>query len=293
MSALSDRLVMQLLRIRNRELDLEVKQQELDNKLIQEKDLRQELSVEQEKLTKLKSLQETLEKMNDESDAKYKALQEDDENQKKKLSEELKKHIAEADELSRDLAQREQRAQSRKDLLLKQKEIYDQHSNTGREKFDELVGKREGEMQALAEKNKDNILRAPELKKQLDAETEQLRAAKAGQEELKSKVDAFLSRFSDIQGQLSESKKLYESASLDKDRNTRTLKALSADLEMLRRRAATSKAERDKELAKVSALEEKAETMRTQIATFENIARMLNDATAGSAPTEITASKAL
>ncbi|CBZ39055.1 hypothetical protein, conserved [Leishmania donovani] len=286
MSALSERLVMQLLRIRNRELELETKQQELDSKLRQEEDLRKELEVEQEKLAKLRSVQETLEKMNEGLEAKYKAVKEDDELQRKQISEELKKRIAEVDEVSRELAEREQRAQSRKELLLKQQEIYDQHSNSGKEKFDELVAKRASEIEALTKKKDDNIRRTPELRKQLETETEQLTAAKAQQMELQAKVNEFLNRFSIIQSQLNEAKRLYESASTDKDRSTRMLKALESDLEMLRRRAATSKAERDKELAKVTALTERMEAVRSQINTFENITKMLTmsddgDAAAG------------
>ncbi|CAJ1993994.1 hypothetical protein conserved [Leishmania donovani] len=286
MSALSERLVMQLLRIRNRELELETKQQELDSKLRQEEDLRKELEVEQEKLAKLRSVQETLEKMNEGLEAKYKAVKEDDELQRKQISEELKKRIAEVDEVSRELAEREQRAQSRKELLLKQQEIYDQHSNSGKEKFDELVAKRASEIEALTKKKDDNIRRTPELRKQLETETEQLTAAKAQQMELQAKVNEFLNRFSIIQSQLNEAKRVYESASTDKDRSTRMLKALESDLEMLRRRAATSKAERDKELAKVTALTERMEAVRSQINTFENITKMLTmsddgDAAAG------------
>ncbi|KAG5489022.1 hypothetical protein JIQ42_00643 [Leishmania sp. Namibia] len=288
MSALSERLVKQLLRIRNRELTLETTQQELDNKLKLEEDLRKELEVEQEKLAKLRSVQETLEKINDGSEAKYRAVKEEDEQQRKQISEELKKRIAEVDEVSRDLAEREQHAHSRKELLLRQQEVYDQHSSTGKEKFDELVAKRESEMEALNRKKEDNIRRAPGLKKQLEVETEQLTVAKAEQEELKAKVDEFLARFAVIQAQLKEAKKVYESASTDKDRHTRVLKALESDLEMLRRRAATSRAERDKELAKVTALKEKMEATRNQISTFENITKMLSVSEAGDAATGAT-----
>ncbi|KAG5465918.1 hypothetical protein CUR178_00633 [Leishmania enriettii] len=288
MSALSERLVKQLLRIRNRELTLETTQQELDNKLKLEEDLRKELEVEQEKLAKLRSVQETLERINDGSEAKYRAVKEEDEQQRKQISEELKKRIAEVDEVSRDLAERDQHAHSRKELLLKQQEIYDLHSSTGREKFDELVAKRESEMEALNRKKEDNILRAPGLKKQLVVETEQLKIAKTEQEELKAKVDEFLARFAVIQAQLKEAKKVYESASADKDRHTRVLKALESDLEMLRRRAATSRAERDKELAKVTALKEKMEATRNQISAFENITKMLSVSEADDAATGAT-----
>lgn len=282
---------MQLLRIRNRELELETKQQELDSKLRQEEDLRKELEVEQEKLAKLRRVQETLERMNEELEAKYKAVKEDDELQRKQISEELKKRIAEVDEVSKDLAEREQRAQSRKELLLKQLEIYDQHSSSGKEKFDELVAKRATEIEVLTKKKDDSIRRTPELRKQLETETEQLTAAKAQQVELQAKVNEFLDRFSVIQSQLNEAKKVYESASTDKDRNTRMLKALESDLEMLRRRAATSKAERDKELAKVTALTEKKEAVRSQINTFENITKMLSAGEDGDAATGSTESR--
>ncbi|CAG9584148.1 conserved hypothetical protein [Leishmania major strain Friedlin] len=291
MSALSERLVMQLLRIRNRELELETKQQELDSKLKQEEDLRKELEVEHEKLAKLRSVQETLEKMNEGLEAKYKAVKEDDELQRKQISEELKKRIAEVDDVSRELAEREQRAQSRKELLLKQQEIYDQHSNSGKEKFDELVAKRASEIEALTKKKDDNIHRIPELRKQLVTETEELTAAKALQVELQAKVNEFLNRFSVIQSQLNDAKRVYESASTDKDRSTRMLKALESDLEMLRRRAVTSKAERDKELAKVTALTERTEAVRSQITTFENIAKMLTASQDGDAASGATESR--
>lgn len=282
---------MQLLRIRNRELELETKQQELDSKLKQEEDLRKELEVEHEKLAKLRSVQETLEKMNEGLEAKYKAVKEDDELQRKQISEELKKRIAEVDDVSRELAEREQRAQSRKELLLKQQEIYDQHSNSGKEKFDELVAKRASEIEALTKKKDDNIHRIPELRKQLVTETEQLTAAKALQVELQAKVNEFLNRFSVIQSQLNDAKRVYESASTDKDRSTRMLKALESDLEMLRRRAVTSKAERDKELAKVTALTERTEAVRSQITTFENIAKMLTASQDGDAASGATESR--
>ncbi|KAG5464441.1 hypothetical protein LSCM1_00628 [Leishmania martiniquensis] len=286
MSALSERLVKQLLRIHDRELALETAQRGLDSKLKQEEDLRKGLEVEQEKLAKLRSVQETLEKINDGSEAKLKAVKEEDELQRKQISDELKKRIAEVDEVSRALAEREQHAQSRKELLLKQQEIYDQHSSTGKEKFDELVAKREGEMETLNQKKEENLRRAPKLQQQLEEETEQLAVAKAEQEDLKAKVDEFLARFAVIQAQLQEAKKVYESASSDKDRDTRLLKALESDLEMLRRRAATSRAERDKELAKVNALKEKVEATRNQIITFENITKMLSASAAGDAATE-------
>ncbi|AIO02738.1 hypothetical protein LPMP_356090 [Leishmania panamensis] len=276
MSVLSERLVTQLLRIRNRELELETKQQELDSKLKQEEDLRRELEVEQEKLAKLRSVQETLEKLNDGSEAKYKAVKEDDELQRKQISEELKRRIAEVDEISRELIQREQDAMARKELLMKQQEIYEEHSGSGKEKFETLLAKREGDVEALTKKKMDNICRTSELQKQLETETEQLIAAKQVQDDLKAKVEEFLARFSVLQTQLKDAKKVYESASTDKDRTTRVLKALESDLAMARRRATTSRGERDKEVAKVTALREKMGALRNQITTIESVTKMLS-----------------
>ncbi|KAK7201585.1 hypothetical protein NESM_000222900 [Novymonas esmeraldas] len=276
MSALSERLVKQLLRIRDRELELEMKQEDYDNKVRQSEELQKELEVEQEKLSKLKSVQTTLERMNDESEARYKAVQDDDALQRKQMSEELKRQIAAADESATDLAQREQRALGRKEMLQKQKEIYDEHASSGREKIDELVAKRESQTEALTRATENNVRRAPELRQQLETETADLATATAAQAEVKAKVDEYVERFAAFQAQLGEAKKLYEAASTEKDRSTRTIKALESDAEMLRRRAVASRTERDKELAKLTALEEKAETLRSQTARFDNIAKMLS-----------------
>ena len=222
-------------------------------------------------------MQDTLEKMNEESEAKYKSVQEQDAEERKQISEELKVKIAEADELSKELAQREQQAASRKNLFLRQQEIYDSHSSSGREKFDELVAKREVETASLAEKKEESLRRKPELEAQLAEETAELATAREAQEVLKAKVDEYLARFGEIQSQLSAAKKVYEAASSNKDRSLRALKALESDLEMLRRRVAMSKADRDKEQAKITALEEKAEAMRAQIIRFDNISKMLEE----------------
>lgn len=275
MSALTERLVVQMLKLHQRELEVEVENTRLVAKQRQEADLRERLTALQEQAQKVEAVRQSLEKLNEEAEDRYKAAQKSDEEERGLLSQQLKEKIEEVNALSTEVSTYEAKVNNENRSLKEQLEIFEKHGATGEERYNELRQSRDVELEKIREKHTRDVARVPELQKQLDEETAELDVARKELDVLKGRLGVYLNRFAEIQTQLDKTREAYDSAKEDKERQMRTIRTLDSERQTAMSRAQKSRAERDRELEKVRVLEEKLAQLKAQAEQFTNIAKML------------------
>lgn len=274
MSAFAERLVTQRLKNHQRRMELEIENSRLEGKQQQLEELQCRLKVAQGKNQKVEAVRLSLEKLNDETEEQYNTAKKKEEEERLLLSTELKKKIEEVNDMTTAVAAEEIKVSHANRTFKEQMEIYDKHGSAGRERYDELMNAREGELEKIKEKQLNDADLIPELQKILETETIDLEVARKEHDELKAKVQVYLDRFSEIQTQLDRSKEAYEVAKGDKDRQVRTIRALESDHQQIQNRLKRSLTDRNKEAERARVMEEKLEELKRQIAQFHSMMTM-------------------
>ncbi|RNF25989.1 uncharacterized protein Tco025E_01776 [Trypanosoma conorhini] len=277
MTSVSERLVLQLVKLHQREEEVEGERALLREREQLKASLQERLAQMQEQLQKVESVRSTLEGLNQAEEQKYEQARKDDEKERERLSESLRVAIETVNAYSEEVLQLEAKSQHENTSLKEQLEIYVKYHSTGEGKYREIMQAREAEYAKIESKRDADAARKPELEKELAEERERLEVARTEHAELQDKVNGWLTHLSGIQERLLKARGSFESAKSEKERQLRRIYALESDRQHVMARAEKSKAERDKEHAKVMLLEEKINTQKKQTEKILAVVAMLLD----------------
>ncbi|RNF05520.1 hypothetical protein TraAM80_04442 [Trypanosoma rangeli] len=275
MTPVSERLVLQLVKLRQRDEEVERERALLREREEHRVSLQERLARMQEQLQKVESVRSTLEELNRAEEQKYEQARKEDEKEREKLSESLRVAIDTVNAYSEEVMQLEAKSQHENTSLKEQLEIYAKYHSTGEDKYREIMQARETEYAKIESKRDADVARKPQLEKELAEEIEGLEAAHKEHAQLQEKVNGWLTYLEDIQKRLLKARGSFESAKSEKERQLRRIYALESDRQQMISRAEKSKAERDKEHAKVMLLEEKINTQKKQTEKLLAVAAML------------------
>lgn len=271
----ADRLVVQRMRLREREVAIETEQESLTVKegLIEQS--KQKLEAAQQQLLKAEKLHESLLQMDKDTQVAYDAAKKKNEEARNELADDYRKQIATMDEMLKSIDQRETKANRLNTTYKQQIEIYTEKSEVGEAKFDDYVKEREGHVATVKAKQQQDAAAIPQFQAQLAEELEALSQDRREHDDMQAKVDVYLKRLAEIQRQLDASMKTYEDAKDEKERMTRTMRAAKSDCDMAVKRAEQSRKERDTTFTKVKKMQEKLETLKTVTDRLNNMCAAL------------------
>ncbi|KAF5226377.1 putative Myosin-like coiled-coil protein [Trypanosoma cruzi] len=276
MTSVSERLVLQLVKLHQREEEIERERALLREREDLKASLGKRLAQVQGQLQKVESVRATLEELNRAEEEKYHEARKEDEVERERLSESLRDAIDTVNAYSEEVMKMEAKANHENKSLKEQLEIYAKHLSSGEDKYDEIMKAREAEYAKIESKRDTEAARKPQLEKELEDETRELEAARKEHAGLQEKVNGCLTYLSDFQERLLKARETFESAKNEKERQMRKIRSLESDRQLMISRAEKSKGERDKEHAKVMLLEEKINALKKQTEKIWAVVAMLD-----------------
>ncbi|KEG14665.1 hypothetical protein DQ04_00351020 [Trypanosoma grayi] len=278
MVSVSERLVLQLVKMHQREAELEREKLTLHEKDELKARLQERLAQTQEQVRKVESIRTTLEGLNRAAEEGYEQARRDDEAEREKLSEKLRVTIDAVNNYSEEVVQLDAKAQQENKSLKEQLEIYAKYHATGQDKYQEIMKAREAEYAKIAAKRDAEVARQPQLESELEVESRGLEEARKEHAELQEQVNVWLDRMTEIQQRLLKAKGSFESSRDERERQVRRIRSLESDRQLMVSRAEKSKALRDNEHAKVLALESKVEEYKKHTEKLLAVVAMLDGA---------------
>ncbi|ORC85618.1 uncharacterized protein TM35_000342300 [Trypanosoma theileri] len=264
MSSLAERFVQQTLRRRQREAALARETAALREKEALRAALQSRREEAQAQLQRVEAVRVSLDELQRAAQSKYEEACRSDEEERAKLSEKLRIAIDAVNAYSEEITQLEAKARHENSSLKEQLEIYAKFHSTGEDKYHEIMQAREAEYDKIAAKRDAALERKPQLMQEIEEETKELEKAVKARAALQEEVDKWVNHLSEVQQRLLKARETFESAKDEKERQIRRIRSLESDRQLLVSRAEKSKLERDKEHAKVEALEEKINTCKKQ-----------------------------
>ncbi|KAH9578086.1 Taxilin family [Trypanosoma melophagium] len=264
MSSVADRLVQQTLRRRQREAALAQEKETLREKEELRAQLQKRRDEARAQLQRVEAVRVSLNGLQRTAQEKYEEACRSDEEERANLSEKLRVAIDAVNAFSEEITQLEARARHENSSLKEQLEIYAKFHATGEDKYNEIMQAREAEYEKIAAKRDAAQERKPQLLREIEEETKELETAVKARAALQEEVDGWVNHLSEVQQRLLKARETFESAKDEKERQVRRIRSLESDRQLLISRVEKSKAERDKEHAKVEALEEKINACKKQ-----------------------------
>ncbi|EKF32679.1 hypothetical protein MOQ_003466 [Trypanosoma cruzi marinkellei] len=276
MTSVSERLVLQLVKLHQREEEIERERALLREKEDLKASLGKRLAQMQGQLQKVESVRATLEELNRAEEEKYNEARKEDERERERLSETLRDAIDTVNAYSEEVMKIEAKANHENKSLKEQLEIYANYLSSGEDKYDEIMKARKAEYAKIESKRDTKAALKPQLEKELEDETREFEAARKEHAELQEKVNGCLTYLSDYQERLLKARETFEVAKNEKERQMRKIRSLESDRQLMISRAEKSKGERDKEHAKVMLLEEKINALKKQTEKIWAVVAMLD-----------------
>ncbi|CAD2213180.1 Myosin-like coiled-coil protein, putative [Angomonas deanei] len=276
MSAFSERLVQQMMRRHQREVELEIETSRLNEKLKKQEELQVSLEQATAQLDKLEGVRAALQKLNDDTEEEFNRARERDTLERKQLSGGFNQEIEAIQGQMQAATERLFNAKNQNKTYKHQLNVYNEIGfGDRRTKVEEAIEARSDQIQSLKEKAEVNRSSIPAMLEEIEGIKEKVAVARGKRDTVQAEVNVFVERFATIRGNLDRVKQLYESAKEQKDRQDRTIKNLESDSQSALTRAKNVKTERLKEQEKYEAMNAKVSTLKSQVEKLESLLAVL------------------
>lgn len=206
---------------------------------------------------------------------KIKALEAEDKAKRQELSNALQQRISDVNVAVEEENKLFAETMSKNAELKEKIAIIASNTESGSDKFEELLKTREGETSGMQERDAELDKVIEQLKTRI-ADANELSAAKqADHDEVKAQADAFAAKFGEVQAQLSKANDHFNKSKEEQARITKRIKVLEGEVAETSKRASRSLAERDTEQSTLDKLTAQAAQLTTQTQKLETLTKTL------------------